>query len=219
MRRRVIVLVCAFSALLASSVVAYAADDNWDNWYWDCRVSIDTVAGDLLHYGVSPGSSDGYDGEHLAHDGESPVHAGVYHDSGWPEGFYAEDFRSPISLASGSSKSWLISVWCDPSLDFGVSSITFATQIGGILPPRDFRYTLTLLEKPAGIEDGPMVGASYDMSYYTFNWGAAFQLPSYRTDDGRNGYVIELKATAIPEPSAFVALACGLVGMTRRRRQ
>lgn len=225
MRRGMTLLVCIYFTLLTCSVVVLAADDNWDYWFWECRAFAGNSASGMSFYGVSPGASDAYEEDSLIHDVASPVHVGVYHenDATWtgPTGFYEQDVKSPVPLVAGASKSWLISVWADPNLDTSVSAISFVARTDGALPPRDLAYTLTLLKRPTGIEGGPPEGTSYDMSYYGFQWGAVFELPAYRTEDGRNGYLLELKAAAVPEPSSLLALAGGLgclATLHRRRR-
>ena len=226
MKRMLLLCVCSCIAMLMLSGVAYAADDYWYGWHWDCRADAGDMASHTLRCGVNTAAQDGYDdgGESILNDGPSAVHAGVYHssdDGGWPNGFYQEDIRSPIPLVPGASKSWLINVWADPSLDSSISTMTFIALSGGMPPPTSYHYTLTLLKKPAGIVDGPAEGTSYDMSYHTLEWIAGFELPTYRTEDGRDGYLIELRATTTPESSSLLALAGGLAsigGLAIRRR-
>ena len=66
---------------------------------------------------------------------------------------------------------------------------------------------LSLAAKPAGVQGGPDIGSTWHLSQTRY---ANVALPVFRAPDGREGYVFDLVATVIPEPSSLAALALAL---------
>jgi len=132
-----------------------------------------------------------------------------------PPGFYGIDYRAPIPLIPGQSKTWTMYVWAVPLWPW---NIRFAWSHYFTFPD-EFYFTLTLKSKPAGIIGGPIAGTVWDLSAQP---NAGIQLPIFRTANGLEGYVFDFTATVIPEPSSLAALLAGLGGLGalgwRRRR-
>lgn len=221
MKVNTVCILCLLIVLFGVTA-ANAAEDGWNSWEWYCSVGHNTGDGfgcySIGHYGVRPENTDGYDTEgpdRLIEVSDSLAYVGAYHKNGddWtgPTGFYDYDIKAPVSLEPGSSKSWLVNVWADENLDPDVQFMVFGACI--VLPVRDYDFTITLLKKPDGIQDGPLGGTVWDLSNCIAPYSASVQLPAYRTDNGLDGYLFELKATAVPEPSSLLAFLGGLSGI------
>lgn len=168
-------------------------------------------------FGTGPlDSSDGYDEwDRLASPG-SLVNLGTYHEEGaegWsgPTGFYWLDVRRPCGEI-GKSKTWRFYLWADPLLSDDVAGIRLDSASNGV---SGMLVTLTLRAKPAGLAGGPPLGTVWRLPPF----GTLATLPVYRTDNGLDGYVFDLTATVVPEPSSLLALSAGLAGMAGALRR
>lgn len=167
------------------------------------------------YLGTSLGASDGYDSSDRPMDSSGHMHTAIYHASGvdgWdgPTGFYAVDMRSPLETASGSTKTWRMYLWGDLSLnpqwtDIGTSWFGSGVSADAF---QQIQYRLTYVRSAVGIAD-ERVG----MSMVLNDWpdGSSWWFPAYRTDNGLNGYVLDLTATAVPEPSSLAVLGIGML--------
>jgi len=210
--------------LLLSQMSMARADAT--KWAWACVAHLNNThqldpPGCGGGCGVNPAASDGYDSlDQMTTTGGS-AYFGTYHVNGednWQglTGYYREDIRAPLSLEPGQSLSWRIYVWADPSAVPAATSIRFGSGPGSSPPQLD--VWLTMVSKPSGVSGGPAVGTRWHLSE---TLGAGTDLPIYRTTEGSSGYVFDLTATVIPEPSTLAALLAGLGGfgaVIRRRR-
>lgn len=169
--------------------------------------------------GVAPDAADGYDGWDSLAATPWMTRVGTYHSpegENWlgPAGYYPGDFRAPLA-AYGASHTWRIWLWNTPSLP--LESLEQRVLVLGDPVPSHL-VTLTLAAKPEGVTGGPPVGTTWEL----VGWPRVeFYLPTFRTTDGQQGYLLELTATVVPEPSSLFALTGGiglLAGVIRRRR-
>jgi len=171
---------------------------------------------------ASPLATDNYDGEPLITSWDIPTtYAAIFHaeePNKWDAstGFYREDYVG--LLTPGQTKSWQIYVWSTPDMpaDYDATYLVM-NRMDNIALTNDFQFQLKLVSKPESVSGGPEVGTTWDFDIPAFE----VEFPTYRTDNGLTGYHFELTATAVPEPSAFAVLACGLFGIltqTRKRR-
>lgn len=210
--------------LLGQALAAQAGTSEWAYAMWTAStVTSASVTGGIC--GVKAVTNDGYD----SWDFICPTGVRVYHGSyyvsaqdGWqgPTGFYAVDYRAPLAMQFGESKTWRIYVWGDPGLPGGDEARIRFDWIGYDYS-RQFQYTLTLVGKPVGITSGPSVGTTWDLSEIPDRGqssdpgspSGAFYLPMFRTANGLEGYILDFTATVIPEPSSLLALLAGLGGL------
>ncbi len=186
-----------------------------DNWYYILHVThIVEGWGSHTNFGVWRSATDGFDAwDSVSYPSAGGMtHVGAYHspdEDAWegPAAFYGGDFRAPLTRY-GESKTWSIWLWNDPALP--AESVEQRILMGGVPPPADHRVTLTLAAKPVGVTGGPPVGATWDL---TRPPRVEFYLPTFRTTDGKQGYLLELRATLVPAPSSLLALSAGLAGL------
>lgn len=148
------------------------------------------------------------------------MYVAIYHNSEdegstWtgPSGFYEMDYRSPIALIPGQSKTWTMYVWAAPGAT--ATSIPLEYLFNGS-PQDELHFTLTLKYKPEGIIGGPSVGTVWDLSAQPEVY---VSLPVFRTANGLEGYVFDFTATVVPEPASLAALCAGLIPLAFRRRR
>jgi hypothetical protein len=175
------------------------------------------------YFGVDQSASDGFDvADRLIAD-TYPVHVAIFHEKnvdGWSgdTGFYTTDIRSPLPSVLGQSKTWRFYLWVDPG---STAAPLFSWGYDTPAPAFDkILYTLTYVRAAQGItgEKTP-VGTSVNLNHAM---QGTWLFPRYTTTDGRTGYVFELTATVIPEPSSLLALFSGLAGVgfaVRRKRK
>jgi len=171
---------------------------------------------------VLPQATDGDDGEPLITSWDIPTtYAAVYHDEkvgGWNGsiGFYRDDYVGP--LTSGQTKTWQICVWSTPDMpaDHNATYLVM-NRMDNIALTSDFQFELKLVSKPESVSAGPDIGTVWNADSPTME--VEVTLPTYRTDNGLSGYQFEFSATAIPEPSSFLALAGGVMGLGLLRRR
>jgi len=212
-KRVCLVVMVALGIISASQALASSG-------YWDWDFGVFGYGGKI---GVTSVTTDGYDGElPITYGGVPTTYAAIYHEegvNGWdgPNGFYTTDWAA--LLTPGQTKTWQIYVWStlDVPADYSTSGLAFGSS--GIVPIEDYRFQFTLKSKPSSITDGPEVGTTWRL--YGIGGGTEFGVlfPTYRTDNGLTGYHFEFSATVVPEPSAFAALACGLVGILTQARK
>ncbi len=209
------------SSLLADDYSQFR--NSWE-WQFIASTSDHQVAGaSRATLGVSQLATDGWDGEPLFGTATFPTvciasfHGQDVNWSGEP-GFYSADIRMP--LLAGQTKKWMLYLWATPDVPASSDVIEVVMRNPMMAwPPEEygFHFQLSLKAKPGPIADGPAVGTVWSMNDFT----TGFILPMYRTNDGLNGYQFEFTATAVPEPSSFVALASlmtGFAAVVRRRR-
>jgi hypothetical protein len=203
--------------LLVCGTMAHCSTSDWE-WFLGAYV------------GTASGASDSLDPTDVAISSATspgPGHTAVYEQSGtngWEDsnGLYKDDYKAPLDMTPGTSKTWRIYVWNDMNAPFGAPmGITWSAAWGAwdVLDSIDFR--LTYVRSAIGVTDNMnVVGSSWLLN----DWadGRGIGLPSYRTNNPLNGYIFDFTATVVPEPSSLAALglaASGMcLGLLRRRR-
>ena len=142
--------------------------------------------------------------------------AGVYHEYGvdsWTgaTGFYGIDRRAP--LTPEDSKIWVpLYVWAKPSYE----DDTMFLSLNNYYSPADRDYLLELLTVPDGVVGAPAVGTVWDLPLDTL---FTLELPTFKTDDGLEGYEFSFTITDVPEPATVGLLAGGVVPLLLHRRR
>ena len=175
--------------------------------------------------GVDSAASDGYDPFDQAMTSVKLANLAIFLESGldgWdgPTGFYIHDIRAPLGPEPGSTKRWTVYLWADTTLPPSSTVLDLTCYLHLIPAPtwESVWFALTYVRAAVGTDDPwNEVGTSILLNDY-FD-AAGFRVPSYRTDNGLDGYVFELTATVIPEPSALIALGVGLAALGLRRRR
>ena len=203
----------AYVALLLILTISGCSSADDSNWQW-LFGSLDSGGS---YFGVSMAALDDFDSlDQLA----QPIHysyIATYHEKnidGWTgdTGFYSSDFRSPMNLVPGQSKTWTFYLWARFLYPYSQLRMTW----GFDEPPwpafDTTEYTLTYVKAADGITGGESIpiGTSRLLNVWT-QW--AWSFPVYKTNNGLTGYKFELTATIIPEPSSLLALAGGLMGL------
>ena len=214
---------CSIVGMLAVLWLLPAVGGQADPLFWNYVFSTRPNSGS--YYGTCPLASDDYDAWDYAAAAGYYTYIAVYHgpdvdSAAWTgaSGFYQDDFRAPITLIPGQSKTWTMYVWATTSLPADATGIRF-NWWSDRPAPHQLSRRLTLKSKPVGITQGPDVGTTWDLASQPI--GEAL-LPVFRTANGLDGYVFEFTATVIPEPSSLLALLAGVAGfgmMLRRRRR
>lgn len=199
-------------AILLLSVGCASASDT--DWTW-------SFYGDTAAFGTAVGASDGGDSRDALITSANPVYAATYHEhdvDGWngASGFYQSDIREPLSLVPGTSKKWVFYLWGDPSLTPQATYIGLSWGYRSPFPAFDkMDYRLTYVRSVEGVTGGSVpVGTSILLSEHP---QGTWSFPAYRTTDGRTGYMFELTATVVPEPSSLAALGAGLLPLASSR--
>lgn len=195
-----------------------------DSGTWHC------VLGQQAYIGTRPLALDGYDGNDAQGGYGSYINIGVYHDQtqeDWtgPGGFYGTDIRAPLGTAAGDSKTWRLYYWnnSDAPAEWTETFLTWYLNTGGLQDKLVWTLTFTRLPIGMGGWDPPPYGSPVLGETVLLNdrGEGSWMLQTYRTTNGLDGYIFDLTATVIPEPSSLLALVTGLAGLgafLRRRR-
>ena len=214
--------ICLATTIVLMTILASQAFAGSGYWDWDFG-----VYGPDGKIGVTPVTTDGYDGEQPITYWDVPTtYAAIYHEegiNGWdgPTGFYRTDWAALV--IPGQTKTWQIYVWSTPDMpaDVATAGLFFENVSIGDGVIDNCQFQLRLKWKPSSITDGPEVGTVWNLyAGPGSQYGVSF--PTYRTDDGLTGYHFEFSATVVPEPSALIAVLCGIGGLGRfafRRRK
>jgi len=188
---------------------------NTSDWQWNFN--------GVVFAGIASGASDGLDSRDVAMPYEPNVsHIAVYKESGvngWDDtsGFYDYDIRSPLEMTPGTSKTWHIYVWSDLSLDPRYKHTGLSWFDHGI--PDDARqsieFRLTYVRTAVGVVDTVNTIGSYLILNNIPDGGSWYTFPACRVSNGLDGYIFDLTATVVPEPSSLLSLLCGLGGFGR----
>lgn len=188
--------------LLATPLSAATID-----WQW--------MMGDA-YFGVSGSASDDLDSQDHAPVANPYWYVAVYREpgvDGWTAdpGFYSTDIRSPIPQVPGQTKTWRFYFWADQACPYDFMEFQWGYYRDHSVALGQIVYTLSYVRAAVGGDAASMpVGTVVSLKDHQ---QGTWRFPLYKTDDGRNGYVCELTATVIPEPSSLAALACGLAGV------
>ena len=168
--------------------------------------------------GAVPGCHDGYDEQPQAQIWGSGIAVAHYRQTGpnWsgPEGFYWEDYESPIP--AGASHTWPnIYLWAQ---DYAVPGDTADIGFGLEFPPPGYTAHLVLDYVPESLQWTGQTDFWLDLTQES-----VITLPVLEVSDGLQGTRMHLTVYApVPEPSSLIALAGGLAGLggmaLRRRR-
>ncbi len=127
--------------------------------------------------------------------------AAIYHandPNAWagPTAFYVTDYRAP--MAPDESKTWSpIHLWATPGA-YGDDTMTLLIQgAADVTPPPNRTYTLELLYVPPGVTGAPPVGTTWDVPP---DEPFTVTVPTFATDDGREGYQFALTVGAVACP-------------------
>jgi len=219
MQQIVRVALLYFLVTLVSGPKALAGVNDWRftvGSFWD-------QIGTRGSVGVYDQSVDGYDEGDQQMDPEADVCVAAYKaagQDGWdgPTGFYKSDQRAPLPTTAGAAKTWQFYVWADPDLDQSAEHISLTLDPHRLPSGDEMSFWLTLADIPSGVSGGPEPGTSYAL---TATSSLRLSLPVFRTDNGLEGYLFELTATVIPEPTSLLALGGGVLclwGVFRRRK-
>lgn len=189
---------------------------------WRCRFG---PFGTYSYIGTSPSASDGLDSLDTQLGYSNYIYMSTYHEQGvdgWADtnGFYGSDIRSPLEMTPGSTKTWRIyywnnsnspSNWTDSDLTWHFESTDTQSVLNNV------KFTLTFVRLPVGMDVwNPPSYASPDLGQTVVlndhkegNW----VLSSYRTENGLDGYVFDITATVVPEPSSMLALFGGMTAL------
>ena len=211
---KLIILLILFPASLAT------ADDR--TWQWSFG-----PYGDELFIGTKFNTSDDGDPYDLLLGSSTYIYCGVYHEQGvdgWTgsNGFYSQDMRAALGTTPGSSKTWRIYYWNYINSPANWIDTDFTWHFGTTgyeTPSNNIEYKLTFVRLPVGITQWnppsprgtPTLGETIILNNHT---EGSWLLRTYRTDNGLHGYIFDLTATVVPEPSSIVALVLGLVPVT-----
>lgn len=214
-----------FFALLLLLALTTPAMSSTDYWAWSFLLEGGVQTGATWgHFGASSDAVDSFDSLDRSYLQPGPqAYFGVLHrtgEDGWTgsSGFYRYDMRSP--LKPGETKTWPFYVWFDPLMDPAAENLILSWLIvfQDAEPPPGTIVTVRLKSKPIGITGGPAEGTAWVLSS---NPTGGVLLPGFRTLDGTQGYLFEMEAVMIPEPSSLIALTgclLGAAGFVRRRR-
>jgi hypothetical protein len=169
--------------------------------------------------GVWSGATDNWDVDYdteLATYG-APGYAGVYHQKyvgGWmgPTAFYFNDLRAP--MAPDESKTWdSIYVWAD--LIYSGDVMPFSMQADAANPPpTDRTYLLELLTVPGDVVGAPPAGTVWHLPQSDV---FTLLLPTWRGENGLDGYRFAFTMTAVPEPTTLTGMLLVVLCVHRRR--
>ena len=216
------------TAILMVWIVLPARGDSF-SWQWAFG-----PYGSRAYMGTVPEASDDLDELDMPLRPNPYINIAVYNEQGvdgWTgySGFFSSDIRSPLEMIPGASKSWRMYYWNNANAppDWTNTDLTWVFGSGGLsLPPDSIEYKLTFLRLPVGMEEwdppsyaSPALGETVLLNEPSEgNW----VLWTYRTENGLDGYVFELTATVIPEPSSLIVVGAGLLpialAMRKRRR-
>ena len=211
---KLIILLILFPASLAT------ADDR--TWQWSFG-----PYGDELRIGTNTYASNDCDPSDYQLGSSDYIYIGVYHEQGvdgWTgsNGFYSQEMRAALGTTTGSSKTWRIYYWNNVNSPTSWTDTDFTWHFGSDayeFPSENIEYKLTFVRMPVGMSEwnppssyaSPTLGETIILNEHAEgNW----VLRTYRTDNGLNGYIFDLTATVVPEPSSIVALVLGLVPVT-----
>lgn len=184
-------------------VLATPALASYNDWQWQIGTAT---------FGVSDSSSDGFDANDQMVTANPYWYVATYKqygDSGWTgsSGFYSTDMRSPVPLVLGQSKSWQFYFWADQNCPY--TFMEFQWGYDNHTPAAEITYRLTYERAAVGGDSGSTpVGTSFILNSVP---QGTWRLPVYKTSDGTNGYVFQLTATVVPEPSSLLALSLSLL--------
>ncbi len=203
-------------------LLSLAVSDSWGDGFGGNVVASarSQASAGWFYCGTRAEAADGYGEEDIPLSLWSLAYVASYHqqgNAGWagPSGFYSHDFRASLTQAASTSQTWRLFAWCDPLAPLDLEA--FRVAFGPFAVPADYTLSVTLVAVPADVSGAPDPGTRFRWPWGTFLY---VDLPVYRTDNGLDGYVFDLTATVVPEPSSLLALSAGLAGMAgvMRRR-